>query len=221
MKAISRLLLNCSNCGRQASLDGVSLESRLHVSLSISTVGQLYGKLRCTGCGSREIRISDEAGRLLVDPASLTLCRVCSCPIPLPRLKAMPGTDTCVPCAVEGAKPPPAPHYPQPPADKRQCPRCGSPTIVRQNNEDQGLFLGCTGFPKCRGPNASADKRFESHKRATRRLQQQYRRENLGKEGRLRARAQSARAILQIRRLPPSRDCTACPVESRCELLFA
>ena len=150
MKTLSRVLLNCSKCGRQGNLDGQLAESRLDEPLSMNTVGRLYKKLRCSGCGSREIRISDEAGRLLLDPASITPCRVCGCPIPLPRLDAMPGADMCVPCAAEGAKPPPVPRYPQPPADKQKCPRCGDPTIVRQNNEDRGFFLGCTGFPKCR-----------------------------------------------------------------------
>ena len=42
-----------------------------------------------------------------------------------------------------GRQSPPAPPYPQPPAYERNCPRCGSPTIVRQNSEDHGFFLGC------------------------------------------------------------------------------
>lgn len=150
MKTFAKILLECSECGRQARLDAASVESRLDEPLSMNNVGRLYGKLRCSNCASRKIKISDDAGRVLIDPASLTPCRVCGGPIPLPRLKAMPGTDRCVPCAVEGAKQPVAPPYPQPPVDKQTCPRCTSPTIVRQNNEDQGYFLGCTGFPKCR-----------------------------------------------------------------------
>jgi hypothetical protein len=95
-------------------------------------------------------RIADDAGLILVDPASLTSCRACGFPIPLPRLGALPGTNVCGACAAEGAKPRPAPAYPQPPADRVKCPRCGKPTVVRQNSEDQGFFLGCTGFPTCR-----------------------------------------------------------------------
>jgi hypothetical protein len=150
MKTFAKILLECSECRRQASLDAASVEFRLDEPLSMKNASLLYGKLRCSNCASREIKIRDDVGRVLIDPASLTRCRVCGEPIPLPRLKAMPGTDRCVRCAVEGAKHPVAPPYPQPPVDKQTCPRCTSPTIVRQNNEDQHYFLGCTGFPKCR-----------------------------------------------------------------------
>jgi len=85
-----------------------------------------------------------------IDPAAITACRACGRPIPLPRLEALPDTNVCTPCAEDGAKPPAPPPYPQPPAGMRNCPRCGNPTIVRQSSEDQGFFLGCTSFPKCR-----------------------------------------------------------------------
>jgi ssDNA-binding Zn-finger/Zn-ribbon topoisomerase 1 len=150
MKSLDSVALECLKCSRQVSLDAAVFNSRLDQPLSINSVGQLHGRLRCSQCGSREVLIKDETGRVLVDPAAIVLCHECGNPIPLPRLEAMPGTSICVSCANEGAKAPPAPHYPQPPADKQKCPRCGSPTIVRQNNEDLGFFLGCTGFPNCR-----------------------------------------------------------------------
>jgi hypothetical protein len=150
MKTFAIILLECCKCGRQVSLNAASVESRLDEPLSMNNVGQLYGKLRCSNCASRQVRISDDAGRMLIDPATLKPCRIFGCAIPMPRLKAMPGTDTCVSCAFSGARQPVAIPYPHPPLDKQKCPRCGSPTIVRQNNEDQGYFLGCTGFPKCR-----------------------------------------------------------------------
>lgn len=154
MKALDSIVVECPACDRQATIEAETLEGRLDPPLSVNSVGQLYGRLRCSGCGSREIRIRDAAGRALIDPAAITLCRACGCPIPLPRLQALPDTNMCTPCAKNAAKPPAPPPYPQPPADRRDCPRCGRPTIVRQNSEDQGFFLGCTSFPACRWTEA-------------------------------------------------------------------
>ena len=150
MKALKSILVKCLACDRQATIDAEVLETRLDLPLSIASVGQLYRRLRCSGCSSKVIRIGDAAGRVLIDPAMITLCRACGCPIPLPRLETLSDTNLCMPCAEDGARPPPPPRYPQPPADKRKCPRCGRPTIVRQDSEDQAFFLGCTSFPKCR-----------------------------------------------------------------------
>ena len=150
MKALKSILVDCPGCDRQATIDAAMLESRLDRPLSMNSVGQVYGRLRCSGCGSRKIRIGDVAGRALIDPAAITLCHACGCPIPLPRMEALPDTNLCVSCAEDGAKPPTSPPYSQPPADQRKCPRCGRPTIVRQNSEEQGFFLGCASFPKCR-----------------------------------------------------------------------
>ncbi len=150
MRALKNIAVECPGCGRQATIDAEKVEFRLDLPLSMNSVGQLYGRLRCSGCGSREIRIGDADGRVLIDPAAITSCRACDCPIPLPRLEALPDTNICMVCAEDGAKPSAPPPYPQPPAEKRKCPRCGTPTIVRQNSEDHGFFLGCTSFPKCR-----------------------------------------------------------------------
>ena len=150
MKALESIVVECPGCDRQATIDATLLEARLDRPLSVNSVGQLYGRLRCSGRGSREVRIGDAVGRALIDPAATTLCRACGYPIPLPRLEALPDTNICTPCAEDGAKPLAPPPYPQPPADKRECPRCGRPTIVRQNSENQGFFLGCASFPKCR-----------------------------------------------------------------------
>ena len=150
MKALESIVVECRRCGRQAIVDADSLESRLDRPLSMSSVGSLYGRLRCTGCGGNEVRIRDATGRALIDHAAITPCSVCGCPIPLPRLEALPDTNVCLPCAEDGLEPLAAPPYPQPPANRRKCPRCGSPTIVRQNSQDQVFFIGCTTFPKCR-----------------------------------------------------------------------
>ena len=50
---------------------------------------------------------------------------------------------------LRAARPTPLAH-PQPPPDKARCPRCRRPTVVRENSDGSGYFLGCTGFPRCR-----------------------------------------------------------------------
>ena len=150
MKTLESVLVECPGCGRQAIVDAEMLETRLDRPLTMNSVGHLFGRLRCSGCGGTEVRIRDAAGRALIDPTAITLCRACGCPIPLPRLEALPNANLCTSCAEDGAKPPAPPPYPQPPADRRKCPSCGGPTFVRQNSEDQGFFLGCTSFPRCR-----------------------------------------------------------------------
>lgn len=32
----------------------------------------------------------------------------------------------------------------------KTCPKCGKPLVKRVNGEDNSLFVGCSGFPKCR-----------------------------------------------------------------------
>ena len=118
MKALERIVVECPGCDRQATIDAAMLESRLDRPLSMNSVGQVYGRLRCSGCGSREVRIGDAAGRALIDPAAITLCHACGCPIPLLRLETLPDTNLCMFCAEDGAKPPASPPYP--PAAGRQ-----------------------------------------------------------------------------------------------------
>ena len=156
MRPLKGILVKCSGCNHQATVEAETLESRLDRPLSIASVGSLYGRLRCSACGNKEIRIGDADGRALIDPAAITPCRACGCPIPLPRLEALPHTDLCVLCGEDEARHRPARPYPQPPAHKRKCPRCGSPTVVRQNSEDEEFFLGCTSFPKCRWTDSVA-----------------------------------------------------------------
>jgi hypothetical protein len=93
----------------------------------------------------------DDKGRLLIDPRALMPCEICGTPIPVPRLSAIPNCRKCIECASEqeSASQPPSPPHPHPPADRQECPKCGKPTVVRQNNKDQNYLLGCTGFPKC------------------------------------------------------------------------
>src|SRR5882672_5903080 len=124
MQVIPKLRLECRHCGHIGELDGAQLEQRLGEPLSLKSIGLLYGKLRCSNCSRRELQLYDDAGRLLINSTSITPCKGCGQVIPLPRLAAMPGSKICVTCATEGAKRPPDPAYPQPPADRQRCPRC-------------------------------------------------------------------------------------------------
>lgn len=150
MKTLEYVFLTCSKCGRQARLDATLLESRFNLSLTTHSVGRLYRRLCCRDCGSRDVRIEDEARQVLIDPNKIVLCQACGHPIPLPRIEVMPEVELCVPCAEDRAKPSPVPPWPQPPANKGRCPRCGSLTEVRMNSKDESYFLGCSSYPKCR-----------------------------------------------------------------------
>jgi len=154
MREIPTLKFECRHCAHRGEIDGALLGQRLGEPLSIRSVGQLYGRLRCSQCGASEVRVLDDAGHPLLDPTAITPCVVCGQPIPLPRLSAMPNSNVCLACAVDAAKQPLDPPYPMPPADRQKCLRCGRSTIVRQNKEDEDFFLGCTGFPKCRWTNS-------------------------------------------------------------------
>lgn len=158
MRSLEGIVVECAECNHRVTIEAEVLESRLDRPLSMASVGSLWGRMRCGRCGTREIRISDAAGRALIDPAAITPCRTCGCPIPLPRLEALPDTDVCVLCREEEGNHLPAPPHPQPPANERKCPRCGSPTVVRQNSDNHEFFLGCTSFPKCRWTRSMDDR---------------------------------------------------------------
>ena len=94
MKALESIVVECPGCSRRATVGAETLESRLDLPLSVNSVGQLYRRLRCSACGSREIRIGDTDGRALIDPDAITPCRACGRPIPLPRLEALPDSES-------------------------------------------------------------------------------------------------------------------------------
>jgi ssDNA-binding Zn-finger/Zn-ribbon topoisomerase 1 len=79
------------------------------------------------------------------------LCGYCNEPIPEARLKTLPHTRYCSAACVEEAaeERESSTHWPSPPKDRSSCPRCGSPTIVRENPKDGSRFIGCTRFPSC------------------------------------------------------------------------
>ena len=147
---MKELYFVCVNCHHAKMLQSVDLAVYLDEEISLKNIAQLHGKTRCVECDGKISEIHDGSGRLLIDPLNVTPCHCCGLPIVIPRLEAMPSANVCAMCAEEGAKPPQAPPYPQPPPDKRKCPRCKSPTVVRENSQDHNFFVGCTLYPNCR-----------------------------------------------------------------------
>ena len=138
--------LKCREWPHSAVVDGGDLEARIHEALTMRTIPELFGLLRCANFGLKKIAISDERSRLLVDLENLTLCQVCGKPIPLPRLAALPQTRACAAHAEDAERPP------QPPPHLRRCPwpNCRKPTEVRENRTTGERYVGCTGYPRCR-----------------------------------------------------------------------
>jgi ssDNA-binding Zn-finger/Zn-ribbon topoisomerase 1 len=149
-RQLDHITIECSTCGRRTKVDGADLGNRIDDELSFDTVGRIVKRLVCGSCRARSIKVYDDSARLLVDTANTPLCRVCGDPILLPRIRALPTTTLCGHCATEASVQTQPRPYPQPPAQRSKCPRCGRPTIVRENSKDADYFLGCTGFPTCR-----------------------------------------------------------------------
>ena len=101
MRKLERLLLECSVCGHRAALHVDRLGDPLGEPVTRDNVHHLYDRLFCGECGAAEVRMSDAAGELLVDPESLRACAECGDPIVLPRLEAKPETTLCAECAEE------------------------------------------------------------------------------------------------------------------------
>lgn len=144
------LTLECA-CGHHGEVQEATLRFRLGDPLTISDVMDALGKFKCTHCNSQNsFRIRDDSGRLLYDPEQARYCYNCDAIIPIPRIEALPHTRLCASCAEESAGGHSIPPYPNPPANLRKCPRCGSATSMYQNSKDRSWFVGCSTFPKCR-----------------------------------------------------------------------
>lgn len=147
--ALKYLRLECS-CGEKASLSSLDLSEFLDDDLSVAAAMQLASRFRCAKCMARgDQQIWDDRERLLFDPERTRGCVNCGELIPYARIEAMPDTNLCTQCALEGAQPESAPPHPQPPPDLRTCPRCGAPTAMYQNSKFKNWFVGCSTFPKC------------------------------------------------------------------------
>ena len=94
MKALERILVECPRVrpagdhrGGYAGIPARSDRSRPIPSDSSTE-----------GCVARAVAARESASgtrpvRTLIDPAGITLCRACGCPIPLPRLKSVAGYE--------------------------------------------------------------------------------------------------------------------------------
>ena len=149
MRTFVKLSIECGHCGHAAELERSAAEKHLCRELTISAVSELFALLKCSRCGQRKARLFDDKGQLLIDHADLTPCENCGRPIPKPRLAALPDSLLCTSCADEKSTPARPPPYPQPPQKSKSCPRCGSPTIVRERKEDLVFFIGCSSYPNC------------------------------------------------------------------------
>ena len=149
MRKSLKFSISCTHCGHAAEIPGTVVEDRLSREPTIEAVPHLFELLKCGRCGQRKVRLFDDEGHLLIDYADLTPCVSCGRPIPKPRLAALPDSRLCTSCASEISKPDRPPPYPQPPPESRTCPRCGYPTVVREQRDGTTLFIGCTSYPKC------------------------------------------------------------------------
>lgn len=149
-RRLQYVTVECATCNHRSKVDGVDLESRIDADLTFDTVGRISKRFVCRSCHGRSINVYDDSMRLLIDSSNIACCRICGGPILISRLDAIPETTLCAGCAVEASVPPRQIPYPHPPAGKTKCPRCGQPTIIRQNSESSDHFLACTGFPKCK-----------------------------------------------------------------------
>ncbi len=147
---MAHLTVECAACGRRLEVGANKVEAKLDGELTAQNIVGLRGAFKCAACGSRFVRLYDAQGRLAFDPHHIKPCAACGEPIPLTRLSAAPEASLCFACQQDNEREPVAPPYPQPAPEMKTCPRCGSLSVVRQNGEDMGWFLGCSAFPKCR-----------------------------------------------------------------------
>lgn len=141
--------LECS-CGESATISSTSLRKYIKDDINLSVVMELAPRFRCGKCGRKaDASIFDDKGRLLFDPERIRECSSCKTIIPFARTEALPHTNLCITCAVEGVQKKTPEPYPQPPADLKFCPKCGAHTAMYQNSKFKNWFVGCSTYPKC------------------------------------------------------------------------
>jgi len=156
-REIIHLELTCTHCDHKGAVDGKALSDRLNEPLTYANIAELSGEFKYSACGSKAILINDDQCELLLDSSNTRLCQACEKPIIFPRLQSLPGTSLCHTCAEEGEQPELTSPYPTPPPELSKCPRCESPSIVRENSETEIYFIGCTSFPKRRWTEELSD----------------------------------------------------------------
>ena len=149
MKTLEYVTLRCELCEHEARFIDSDFLARFDEPMTLSNVWRAAEKSRCSKCNGRRIVVVDSNSREIFRRSSLKRCSVCSQPIPMLRLKSLPGASVCLDCSAKPKSSPPPPHA-NPPKGKSKCPRCKAPTIINLRNEDMAPFIGCTNFPRCR-----------------------------------------------------------------------
>ena len=101
------------------------------------------------------VHIINRESRPILEPSDIE-CIKCGDKIAQGRVDFFKETEnvivnTCVECAdnsVQYVEQIPD-RYPQPPKKFDKCPKCGNPSVVRQNMVDKSYFLACNSFPSC------------------------------------------------------------------------
>ena len=98
---------------------------------------------------------SAEAGAAGAEPAvDLPVCDKCGAPMAIRRARGVFLGCTAYPACKNSMPLPPElkaalPSRPKPITTSEACPDCGKPMVLRDSK--RGKFLGCSGYPKCRG----------------------------------------------------------------------
>jgi len=150
---------HCQSCDSCTEVNLVQFLDPQGESVGERQVNQIYEQLSCEKCNSSFIKVSDSTGRVIIDPLNLSPCRICGCPIEVPRKVALPETNICSNCIVDNNEHGDvAKHIPEPirldedliPDELKSCPKCGSRTLLKRNRKTQERFIGCLAFPVCR-----------------------------------------------------------------------
>ena len=130
---------NCGHHDEVSAIDGHRLE--------IQNVHKFFSSLSCTSCNQQNFRLFKD-DTLLIDCENLISCNVCSNPIILPRVQALPDVMVCVSCKTdqENGIESNVAHVPE---KFNQCPK-GHKSVIRTNSYTGERFIGCSMFPMCR-----------------------------------------------------------------------
>ncbi len=154
----AKILKVCVACKQSTDLDLDLKSDEFGITVDENSVNQIYETLFCDHCEAATIKLMRADGITLIDPKNITPCSNCGNPILIPRLEAQPDTNICTFCllALEEDDPDKK-HRPEPirfdadliPKELKQCPKCGSRTLLRKNRKTGERFIGCLAFPVC------------------------------------------------------------------------
>jgi hypothetical protein len=74
----------CADCGHEKASNNADLHSYLGASPTLKNINQIFSRLICQKCRSKNVNLLTVQGDLLLDRASLP-CRCCGNPILKPR----------------------------------------------------------------------------------------------------------------------------------------